>query len=101
MTSDARRAHRAVRPIAAIVSALWACVPVTPPTGTPTCATMCASYRSAGCSAGEPSPRLHITCEERCEAQLASGAVAPPLACVTRAGGNADAIRACGQRCLP
>ena len=101
MTPDARRAHRALRIAAALVGGLWACVPAEAPTEGATCATMCASYRKAGCSAGEPSPRQQITCEERCEAQLASRAVAPPLECVTRASGNADAIRACGQRCLP
>lgn len=103
MTGDLRRVVRAFRWAFALEAGfVAACQPFpshTPPSGDGSCATMCSSFREAGCSAGEPSPRLAITCEERCEAQQKTRAVAPPIACVTAANGNADAIRACGERC--
>lgn len=62
------------------------------------CATMCESFRHHGCRAGQPSPRLGVTCEQRCAEQMATGSVKPPTECVGRAT-SPDAIRACGERC--
>lgn len=84
---------------AALVASLAACLDPARPGGEPTCESMCSSFRAAGCAAGEPSPRKRITCEQRCETQLRTRAVEPPLACVTAAAGNAGRIEACGERC--
>lgn len=78
------------------------CVPTakTPePVGEGTCAGMCGAFRLFGCRAGAPSPRLGITCEERCEGQLVTRAVVPPMACVAAASSVEDVER-CGERCL-
>jgi len=61
------------------------------------CEDMCAAFRRLECVAAKPSPRLGITCEERCARALSIG-LEPPRACVARAVTAAD-IGRCGEVC--
>ena len=71
----------------------------TPPTDAATCDRMCLVLARLGCTAAQPTP-LGVTCTDRCQRQLATGAVTPPRACISAAMTVDDVVR-CGERCAP
>lgn len=64
-----------------------------------TCSEMCSTFSRFGCDAALPSPRLGVTCEARCEHALSTGAITPPIDCVSSAKSVEEIETRCSERC--
>jgi hypothetical protein len=62
------------------------------------CSDMCQAFKRLGCVTAEPTP-AGVTCVERCETQLRTGVVAPPIACVVKMRDPGELEEICGERC--
>jgi hypothetical protein len=91
------------RALAGAALLVAACAPTAPrpPTSSTfegSCADMCQAFKRLGCVTAEPTPN-GVTCVARCETQLRTGVVAPPIACVVKMRDPDELEEICGERC--